>query len=139
MIGRIQFCGSIIQAILFAELFQRFLFELQIIFKSHGYSLYNSKIEMSRKKRKGIYWGTALKRMRLDAGLNLSDIARVIYGGDPEEAKGNVSLIEGNKISIAEDKIRLWVKTCGKEMAEFYIRVTSLEGSEVLKEFPPKS
>lgn len=139
MIRRIQFRCSIIQAILFAKLFQRFITQFQKIFKSHGYSLYNSKTEMSRKKRKGIFWGTVLKDMRKDADLTLADIAKVIYGGDPEQEKGNVSLIESNKISIKEDKIRLWVETCGKEMAEFFVRATNIEALVFHKKFPPKS
>lgn len=94
---------------------------------------------MSRKKRKGIFWGTVLKEMRLDAGLKLADIAKGIYGGDPKQAKGNVSLIESNKISIKEDKIRLWVEICGKNMAEFFVRATNKELREVNKKFPPKS
>ncbi len=88
---------------------------------------------MSRKKRQGIFWGIVLKEMRIAAGLNQADIAKVLYEGNPQHEKGNVSLIERNQISITEDKIRLWVKACGKNMSEFYIRATSLETSELLK------
>ena len=88
---------------------------------------------MSRKKRQGISWGIVLKQIRIDAGLNQADIAKALYEGNPQHEKGNVSLIERNKISITEDKIRLWIKTCGKDMSEFYIRATSLEASELLK------
>ncbi len=82
---------------------------------------------MSREKRKGIFWGTVLKEMRKAAGLNQADIAKTIYEGDPKYTKGNISLIERNMVPITEDKIRLWVQTCGKTMTEFYIRANTPE------------
>ncbi len=82
---------------------------------------------MSREKKPGIFWGTILKEMRKAAGLNQADIAKAIYEGDPKYTKGNISLIERNIIPITEDKIRLWVQTCGKNMTEFYIRANAPE------------
>ena len=80
---------------------------------------------MSRKINPNFRWGKILKRFRLEAGLNQTEIAEAIgYRGD---SKGNISEIEKGKLLIDETKVRTWVSKCNKTMQEFYLLATELD------------
>ena len=95
---------------------------------------------MSRRKLRKLTWGKILKQIRKDAGLTQEEIAEAIGykqtgKGQP---KGNVSLIESCKISIDEEKIRLWCQRCKRPMTDFYVEAGKQELVRLLSQpMPP--
>ena len=128
--------GSVIQPIFFAELLQGLAFEFQELSQFHSYIISNFQ-EMSRKKRQGLNWGNILKQFRKDAHLTGAEFADALgYKAQGKgEPKGMISEIEQGKLPINEDKIRVWVKHCGKNMFDFYKAV----GEHEVDIFLPKS
>jgi transcriptional regulator with XRE-family HTH domain len=74
---------------------------------------------MSRKKRNDLFWGGVLRQIREETGFVQDDIAEAL-GYKGENKKSNISFIENAQVPINEEKIRKWVKVCGRTMAYFY-------------------
>ena len=124
--------------LLFTELFQSFFSELAKISQLHSSTIYNIQNTMSREKNINRRWGHVLAKLRNDAGFTQAALAKQM--GYPK-GKGKISEIESGKLPIAEEKIRLWVSSCGKTMFDFYVELTRFEGGSDLIQpyiFPKK-
>lgn len=121
---------SVPVALLVTELFQGFFTELTKISNLHGSTQYNIFTYMSRKINKNFRWGKILKKFRKEGHLNQTEIGEAIgYKGD---AKGNVSEIEQGKLPIDEEKVRLWIEKCGRNIFEFYVLAAHHDGGSLL-------
>jgi transcriptional regulator with XRE-family HTH domain len=94
---------------------------------------------MSREKNQNRRWGMALRKLRKDAHLSQTQLAKLM--GYPS-GKGKISEIESGSLPIREENVRLWVHVCKKTMFDFYATATQYEaGVDLIQPFvfPKKS
>lgn len=119
---------SIIQTVLDTELLHGFFCQFQKLMEGHSYISYSILDGgMSRKKRVGLNWGVILREYRKAAGLSQDQMGLIIGYSPDSRPGGNVGDIEKGKLPISEDKLRLWVTACNKNMFDFYKRAGKLE------------